>query len=385
MKHFYIILFYNLIIYIKTITVYQCARYGGMKNQCLNQWVDVYGNVKIDLWKCPENFYCHTYPKNNAPDNIIGVCAFIYKKLYDGDSCSSDSECSSLNCTNSKCVGLSLGQYCRPNYYQCANNLVCKSDKDILPYGGIEHVFKCNKLSQINETCENSNECDIQLICAYSYIYNIIDLINKKNINDINELKNRININDYNLIKNNKTKVCVKISSLPNGLPTSDPMICKSGDVINYELFPNYNESICASKKEIIKNCDINNTCIIKANIGNIADVEMKQECMFSVRGNPFCPLNQKEEAWYKYLELYETLYKEMDVEKNRDNDIHIPVYKNTFDTIELSELYWYYLGWEYNIEADSCTKAYFFLKNKATILNKSILYIYITYLILLL
>jgi hypothetical protein len=264
------------------------------------------------------------------------------------------------------------------------NNLVCKNDSDILPYGDITHVYKCNKLSQINETCENSNECDIKLICTYSYIYNIIDLINSNHINDINELKNKINLNDYNLIKNNKTKVCMKISSLENGLPTSDPMLCQSGDSIDYELYQNYNESICASKKEIIKNCDINNTCIIKVNLGNLFDVELEQECMLSVRGNPFCPLNQKEEAWHKYLKKYEKLYKEMNVEKKRYIDIHIPVHKNTFDNTELSQSYWYYKGWEYNIEADSCTKEYFFLQNKATFLYNSIFYISIIYLIIL-
>lgn len=385
MRNLLIISFYNLFTYIKTTTIYQCAKYQGMYNQCLNQWVDVYGNIFNDLWKCPVNSYCYTYPKKYNEDKMIGVCAYNYKKLYDGDSCSMDSECSSLNCIDSKCIGFPLGEYCRPNYFQCSNNLVCKKDEELLPYGEIKEVYKCNNLSKVNETCQNDNECDIKLICGNSSIYNIIDLMNYTNVSNITELNNTINFEDYILAKENDTKICIERASLENGMPTSDSMICKSGDSIDFELFPNYKEKICVSKIEIIKDCDENSTCIIKANFGNSTDIEIEQDCILSSKGNKVCPLNQKEKAWNNYLAKYQQYYEEMNVEEKRNNEIHFPVYKDTFNNFEVSQFYWYYKGWKNNIEADSCTKEYFFLKNKATILDYSLIYLLNIYLFLLL
>ena len=74
MKHFFILFFYFLIGNIKLSTIYQCGRYRRMPNQCLNQWVDAFGNIKVDLWKCPENMYCHLLPKKYDEGNYIGVC-----------------------------------------------------------------------------------------------------------------------------------------------------------------------------------------------------------------------------------------------------------------------------------------------------------------------
>ena len=379
MKHFFILFFYFLIGNIKLSTIYQCGRYRRMPNQCLNQWVDAFGNIKVDLWKCPENMYCHLLPKKYDEGNYIGVCSYNYKKLYDGDSCSMDSECSSFNCSNSICFGFSIGEYCRPNYFQCANNLACKKSKEILPYGEIKEVYKCNRLSKVNETCENSDECDIKLVCGNYSIYNFLNLINNNKITNIAEINKRIDFEKYILTKKNNTKVCIERSFLDNGFPTSDPMICKSGDSIDFEIYPNYNESICVSKKEIINDCGDNNKCIIKANFGETNNT-IVQDCLISVRGNLFCPLEQKEQAWKEYLKIFQK-YEYEEIKNKNIKDIHIPVYKNTFNNYLVSQYFWLYKNWQYNIDADSCTKEYFFLINNEQILTYYFLYFFFIFL----
>ena len=375
MKKILFIVFIYLIEYIKASKIYQCGKYRNMNNQCLNQWVDVFGNIKIDLWKCPTNMYCQLLTKKYDDGNYIGVCNYNYKKLYDEDRCSMDSQCSSFNCTNSKCVGFSIGEFCRPNYFQCANDLVCKNNKQILPYGEINDIYKCNSLSKINETCENNNECDTKLICGKEMIYNLIDLLNINDINDLKELREKIDFEKYKLEKNKIKKVCFQRASINNGFPTSDSMLCKSGDSMKIEIFPNYKESICISKKEIIKDCNENNTCIIKADLGKLGYIEISQECLISMIGNYYCPLDQKELAWNNYLQNYERFYELKDIEKNR-NKYHFPVYKDTLNILEVSQSFWSYIEWENNIEADSCTKEYFFLINNSIIFNYSIYYL---------
>ena len=378
MKKFLFIVFIYLIEYVKVVKIYQCGKYSSMNNQCLNQWVDVFGNIKIDLWKCPTNKYCHILPKKYDEGNYIGFCNYNYKKLYDEYSCSMDSQCSSFNCTHSKCVGFSIGEFCRPNYFQCQNNLVCKRNNQILPYGQINNIYKCEVLSKINETCENNNECDMELICGNKGIYDLISLINMTNINNLKDLKEKIDYEKYKSAKNNMKKICFQRASLENGFPTSEAMLCKSGDSMDIEIFPNYKETICISKKEIIKDCDNNNICMIRINLGKLGDIEVSQNCLVSMKGNLYCPLDQKELAWINYLKNYENFYK-----LNDKNKYHFPVYKDTLNILEVSQSFWSYMDWKNTIEADSCTKEFFFLINKAIKLKYSYYYLFVFYLIL--
>ena len=282
-----------------------------------------------------------------------------------------DSQCSSFNCTNGKCIGFNEGEYCRPNCFQCANNLTCKITKEILPYGETKQVYKCAKLSQINETCENNNECDVKLVCGNYNIYNLIHLMDSYGIKNINEINNKISLEQYISAKYNTSKVCFERAILDNGFPSSDSMICKSGDIIDIEIYPNFTESICASKKEIINDCAENNTCTIKANIGQL-DIEIEQNCTFSAMGNPICPLEQKELAWKEYLEKFENYFNSKEMRMKNNEEKHFPVHKDTLNEYQVSQFFWRYNLWEYNIEADSCTKDYFFLINKDAILKIS-------------
>ena len=379
MEFFFFILFSYLYKYIKNSTIYQCSRYLGMKDQCYNKWVDIYGNTRIDLWICPQNKYCQILSRREN-DNSIGVCVYNYRKLYDQDYCSYNSQCASFYCISGKCEGLEEDFLCKPGIFQCKNNLVCKKSLELFAYNEKKELYKCANLSQIDEMCDNSNECDIGLVCSNK---SIIDMINNLTFNNISELKEKIKYDDYISNKKDKYKACIEKASLENGIPTEDSMACKSGDTINIEIAQNFSENVCASKKEIIKNCDENNICIIKVNLGKLGDFEIKQNCIFSVRGNPFCPLNQKEMAWKKYLEIYDEYYLKEEVETKRETRIHIPAYKNTFNNLEVSEAYWRYSEWMYSIEADICTKEFFFLKNKVNKIKFSFLYILIQYLLL--
>ena len=182
MKKFLFIVFIYLIEYVKVVKIYQCGKYSSMNNQCLNQWVDVFGNIKIDLWKCPTNKYCQILSRKEQ-NNSIGVCTYDYKKKYDQDHCSYDSECTSFFCSEGKCVGLSENALCRPGIFQCQNNLVCKKSIEIYPYNEKKELYKCGKLSKINETCENDNECDVRLVCDNKNLTDIInDAIKEDNI-----------------------------------------------------------------------------------------------------------------------------------------------------------------------------------------------------------
>ena len=300
----------------------------------------------------------------------------IIKKKYDQDTCSYHSECSSLECSEGKCAGLSQDALCRPGVFQCKNNLVCRKSIEILPYKELKEVYKCGQISKKNEQCENDNECDMRLVCLNN---NITNLINNTEANNITELKNNINFDEYISLKNESNKICIDRASLENGLPTNDPMACKSGDSINVELFSNYTETFCASKKQIIKDCNEDNICIIKANLGKFGDIEIEQQCYFDVRGNPLCPLDQKEVAWKNYLSVFEDYISRT----NSGSNYHIPAHKYTLNILEISQTYWHYSEWIYFIEADSCTQEYFFLKNSDKNLHFSILYILINFFLL--
>ena len=381
MKNFLIFIFPYLFYFINSRIMYHCANYGRMPDQCMNKWVDIYNNIMIDLWRCPMNKYCQVLEKNPGEENTIGVCMYNHKKLYDGDECIKDAQCSSLNCVEHKCIGFQEGEYCTPDLYQCANDLVCKKIVEILPYGEKRDVYKCEKLKKINETCDNNDDCDAQLICVNSSIYNIINMLNQNNIDDITKLNDTITLEEYLSYKNNSQKICINRSSIENGLPSSDPMACKSGDSMLIELFPNYTETICVSKINITKKCDQTYTCMIEINLGKYNKTNIAQECIYSAIGNPFCPLNQKEKAWNKYLSIYESYLAKNINNGNPEKIYHFPVYKDTLNEFEVSQAFWSYQLWNRFIEADICTRDFFFLKSGDNKINYN--YKYFGYIIL--
>lgn len=333
------------------ITIYQCSRYSLNLNQCLNEWIDSYGNTRIDLRTCGTNQYCQTLSRK-YDEASIGVCSYNFKRLFHGDKCSHSSECASMNCKKSKCIGVEYNKYCSPGRFQCENNLVCKKHTEKYAYENIRDVYRCSNLSQIGEICESNYECDEKLVCDSNFK---IDNINNY---DLNSFKN--NISTFL----NESK-CVRRASLENGVVTREPMACKSGDVINYELFEGYKEILCVSKTKVIKQCDSNNKCVVEVDLGNIGTKQVEQDCIYTTKGNPFCPLNEKEMVWKEYLEKYNSFYDSADAKKMRKDEIyHIPVYKDNFNNLDVAKYFWRYQDWEHTLEADVCTESYFFLNN---------------------
>ena len=383
MKNFLILIYSYVYVFhnINSKVIYHCSAHDGMPEQCMSKWVDFYNNVMYDLWQCPTNKYCQVLERNYGENNSIGVCMYNYKSLHSGDSCKKDSECASLKCENNKCIGFKEGEYCTPKLFQCEDNLACKKSKEILPYGEEKEIFKCNKVGKVNETCEDNDECDVNLVCASNISYNVINLMNKNSIDDITILNSKMNLDEYISSINNSYKICINRASLENGIPTSEPMSCKSGDTIEIELFPNYNETICASKIEVIKDCDKSNTCVVSINIGKYNKTNIYQECIISSLGNPFCPFDQKENAWKNYLEKFYDFNKTNSEKTFFKKQFHFPVYKDTLNEFEISQAFWNYKLWHHYIEADACARDFFFLKNSD---NKiKYYYKYLAYIIL--
>ena len=79
MKKLFFIIIFILFKNYENITIYQCSRYSGLPDQCLNKWIDAYGNTRIDLWSCPTYKFCQILSRKED-DNSIGVCTYNYKK-----------------------------------------------------------------------------------------------------------------------------------------------------------------------------------------------------------------------------------------------------------------------------------------------------------------
>lgn len=377
-----VILFLLTLIFLKYINssiIYQCSRYQGIDGQCMNKWIDQYGNTRIDLWICPKDYFCQIL-SNDEYDQSIGVCAHNYKKLLDQDECTVNSQCASLHCDEEICSGFWEGQACHPGSFQCKNNLVCRKGYILYPYREYKEIYRCANLSNISESCNNDYECEIKLVCSNK---NISDYFEEKNIF---ELKNETNLEEYINIKKKSSKKCINRASLENGYPTDNPMACKSGDVINYEIFSNYTETLCASKLRIINDCNESNFCTIEVNLGNYGNITMEQSCIYTTRGNPLCPLKEKEKAWNKYLSSYDELLEStMFFEEKRKTIIHIPKQKNDLGNNELSEAFFGYNKWEYVVDSDICTKTFFFPVNYLYNLNFSIINIFLYFALIIL
>lgn len=353
--YFLVFLLFNLV---GNRIIYQCSALSGLNEHCLNRWVDSYGNIRYDLHKCDINQYCQVLTRK-YDDNSIGVCLNNFKWLYHGDKCTNNLECITLSCSNKKCSGFKLGSLCMPNKGQCENNLVCKRKIEPSSYDNHKTVYRCSNLSKIYEECETNLECDIRLVCTFA-----------------------LNINNITKENINTKKYCIERASLENGIITDEPMACKSGDLVYTEIFPGYNESLCVSKKKIIQDCNYNNKCIIEVDLGIFGKRNIEQNCLFTVKGNPLCPLYQKENAWNNYLEIFEKYYISLNIEKSiKENKTHIPIHKNTFNILYISKAFWLYNEWYYSLESDECINDFFFLNSYSTKLNVS--FIFMIFLIL--
>ena len=338
---------------INLVTIYHCSNFDLLLEQCMHNWTDKNGNTHVSLKICPDNKIC----KPNK-DYTMGFCIDNLKNVLPGDKCDSISQCITNLCYNGICYGYGENKYCNPKKKDCNPNLSCrKSLKDK------ELAYRCEVISSIDGTCEVNDHCDLYLVCAH-----------KKNLSELNldkitlnNIKKNVKVEEYLNLTLNKT--CIERGSLENGEITNEEMACQSGELIKFEIFPWVEESVCGSKKNIIKNCDLNNKCIINVDIGILGHIQIEQECLSNVLGELVCPLNEKERAWKNYLEKYDKYLIENIkdiISDRRAFKIHIPYDKDTLKNSEISEYFWKYNDWIHNIDADECAKQYFFVNNKS-------------------
>lgn len=364
---FIFISFYPLLL---SKTIYQCSQNIFLNRHCLHKWVDSFGNTRVDLKKCNPYYYCQILTNSKSiTDETEGTCILNYRRKYHGDSCNNNPQCSSNFCKGGHCFGFSYKSLCSPNLFECQNNFVCKKFIEPSSYDNEKTVYRCSNLSQIYERCENDYECDLNLTCTNFFDINTIKDTDKNKI--LIENKEKLNSENYFEIKNkyfNETKICIERGSLENGVATNEEMACRSGVLLKGEDFlEGKEETFCGSRKEIIEGCNEENFCLVKVDLGILGNKTIKQECVFTTKGNSYCPLDEKENNWKNYLKMFNEYYLIKDVNKKRNistKGIHIPIHKYTFNNKELMKAFWLYNRWNESLEGDECTENYFFIGN---------------------
>ena len=360
-----ILLLINIIFFFKinSLTIYECSNIGLFSTQCMLNWTDINGNTHISLKNCPSNKICK--PNN---DYSMGFCIPNLKHLLPGEKCNYGAQCVTNLCSKT-CVGSFENHYCNPRSKECNQNMTCRLnyDEEVKDF-----AYRCANLSYINEDCDNNDDCELNLVCAYNK--NMLTLlkkykptINAVNQININDIRNNVPMEEYLNFTKNKNKTCIERASLNNGVITNEAMACQSGELINIEIYPGVEEYFCGSKKEIIKKCDFNENCEISVDFGVFGINKMEEKCVYSNLGHLICPLDEKEKAWKNYLEYYNKVLIEDKIDEKRANDeIHIPYDKDSLHNNELSEYFWQYNDWIHTLEADECAKQYFFVNNRA-------------------
>ena len=358
--HKKLIIFIFFLFFLKTIsiTVYHCSNMDLQNDQCMLNYTDKNGDTHILLKICPDNKICQP-----SKDYSMGFCVFNVRQLTPRSKCFYTAQCSTRIC-DEVCLGYGEDKYCNPEKMECDNNMTCRKT-----FEDNRYVYKCLNISGEGEKCDNSNECGLNLVCGYNKnIISIIPYLDIKKIN-LKDIKNYFNSSEYlNLTQN---KFCIKRASLKNGTITNEEMACKSGQLIPIELYNGEIGYICGSKNKIIKDCDKNYKCTIEVDIGLSEKIELEQDCLFSNIGNLICPLNQKENAWKNYLNVYNNIYS-----KEIEKKIHIPYDKYTLQDGKVVEAYWEYFDWIHSIEGDECSKNYFFIKNKSQMFSYNLYYL---------
>ena len=156
----------HLFKYIISITVYQCSNMDFLPDQCMLNYTDNNGDTHILLKICPENTICQ--PNR---DFSMGFCVFNAKELPPSNKCYYSSQCSIRICTE-LCQGYYEDRYCTPEKLVCNSGLNCRKT-----YEEYRYVYKCLKVSELNEECENNFDCGFNLVCAYNKKLNEIVVV----------------------------------------------------------------------------------------------------------------------------------------------------------------------------------------------------------------
>ncbi|OMJ75700.1 hypothetical protein SteCoe_25108 [Stentor coeruleus] len=128
-------------------------------NQCLYyESFIVYSSIENTNFinQCPGGFICDTHP--TAGSNA--TCIANKTLSNPGEFCINDLQCSTLNCTNNICIGLSANE-------SCFTPLSCNPGF----YCDIGKSHKCLKTKEIGESCSfNGPKCALGLQCSNNNI-----------------------------------------------------------------------------------------------------------------------------------------------------------------------------------------------------------------------
>jgi hypothetical protein len=344
-------------------------------DQCMLNWTDKNGNTHISFKTCPEGQICQT-----LEDKSMGFCYINIKTVYPGEKCYYISQCSSRKCINEYCLGFDFKEFCNPQKRECDQNLNCRKQYNESAYFEKE-IYRCSNLSNVGEECNENNDCELNLVCAWTkdLSKNII-LNNTKNFT-INNTQQYLSYEEYLNLTQYKNKTCIERASLQNGIISSEIMGCESGDMLEVELYEDVKVRMCVEREKILKDCNESHKCLVEVDLGFFGKLELEEECVDTNLGNLTCPLDQKEKAWKNYLEkYYKYIIKENLNKKRIKKEIHIPYDKDDLKNSELSEAYWRYYDWEHTLEADECVTEYYFINNKSQYLVILNIYVYLLF-----
>ena len=105
-----------------------------------------YEGITFNIQKC-EKKKCMF-----ANNQVLSFCISNITLRYEGDSCSFDYECFSLNCKEKKCISIPNGGSCSVNG-ECSKLSYCNEKK------------VCQAVKGEKDECEQSYECNIELMC----------------------------------------------------------------------------------------------------------------------------------------------------------------------------------------------------------------------------
>ena len=280
--------------YVQTQPITKCAVYKceAIDTQCAASTYDLTSSsisVKLsNICKKPETCVSNPNSAFYVKEDTSFVCQnkTVSNTRLPGEQCDSDSDCmqtlvNEMNrCVSNKCSGFDEGHECLADE-QCLVGLYCG--------GG-----KCQKQKAMNADCENSYECNNNLLCYNKKCIDVIHSIEAgQSLSSLSEKDKKIKEKycEFGQVYEDK---CVELKG--NNEKEEEFVKCNYGDYCSY--------TVIGDKEE------------------KIGTIERPCECGFNAEGQGYCPKfhDYKRKEWQKY---YST------IRDNADNKCHT---KSRFD-----------------------------------------------------
>ncbi|OMJ66025.1 hypothetical protein SteCoe_37278 [Stentor coeruleus] len=124
-------------------------------NQCINfESLIVYSSIENTnfISQCSSGFICNSYVNSD----VNATCIPNITLSNPGEFCINNSQCTTLNCNDNICIGLSVNEFCS-SYFSCNPGLYCDRGRS----------NKCLKSKEIGESCSyNGPKCALGLQCS---------------------------------------------------------------------------------------------------------------------------------------------------------------------------------------------------------------------------